>query len=327
MADIAQMQNASTLSGAEPRIARPVRASVVRTSSPAATLVFTIAVVGTLAWAWSQRDTGRFSPEEGLGYQLGIIGTAMMASLLLYPLRKRVRWLRGAGAVRHWFRAHMALGVLGPACVLVHCNFDGGSPNSRIALYSMLLVAGSGIAGRYLYSRVHDGLYGSRSSLVALSLTLSASRHRLAESKELEEAVRNRLLAMGEGVDSHPAGLLAGLRQAVSVAAKTLWIGMLLDAHELRAAYASERIYHEDVGHSALSGRVAGCPASSQIASPWVRFVSGRARVHAYLRLVRRVAGLAFFERVFSLWRMLHVPLFVLLIATTVVHVIAVHRY
>jgi hypothetical protein len=42
---------------------------------------------------------------------------------------------------------------------------------------------------------------------------------------------------------------------------------------------------------------------------------------------VRRVAGFAFYERLFGLWHVLHVPLFVMLLVTAVAHVVAVHRY
>ena len=50
---------------------------------------------------WQNREYGYMTPESGLGYALGIIGGSMMLVLLLYPLRKRIRWMRRAGATRH----------------------------------------------------------------------------------------------------------------------------------------------------------------------------------------------------------------------------------
>jgi hypothetical protein len=48
-------------------------------------------------------------------------------------------------------------------------------------------------------------------------------------------------------------------------------------------------------------------------------------RVH--VDAVRRVAETGFYERMFSMWHVLHLPLFVMLIVTAVFHVIAVHVY
>lgn len=80
-----------------------------------------------------------------------------MLLLILYPLRKRFRILHGLGRVTSWFRIHMVLGILGPTLIILHSNFKIGSLNSRLALFTMLVVVASGIVGRYLYSQVHKG--------------------------------------------------------------------------------------------------------------------------------------------------------------------------
>ena len=77
-----------------------------------------------------------------------------MLALLLYPLRKHVPWMRGAGSVSHFgFDSHMALGLIGPTLILYHANFGLGSANSNVALWSMLIVAGSGLVGRFFYAK------------------------------------------------------------------------------------------------------------------------------------------------------------------------------
>ena len=121
------------------------------------------------------RDFGFVTPENGPGYWLGIIGGSLMLALLLYPLRKRLRILHFLGPTKHWFRMHMAFGLIGPLLILYHCNFKLGSINSQVALYCMLLVAGSGIIGRHFYARIHRGLYGKKTSLRELQTDLSAS--------------------------------------------------------------------------------------------------------------------------------------------------------
>lgn len=108
------------------------------------------------------RDDSTFTPEKGLGYMLGIVGGSMILTLLLYPVRKHVRLFRKLAPVRYWFRIHMLLGVAGPVLILYHANFSFGATNSNVALICMLIVSGSGLFGRFFYSRIHEGLYGQK---------------------------------------------------------------------------------------------------------------------------------------------------------------------
>ncbi len=130
-----------------------------------AALAFAAALATTLFIGWRDSEEGHLTPESGVGYWLGICGASAMLLLLLYPLRKRMKALRGFGSLSAWFRIHMMLGLIGPALILLHCNFKLGSLNSTVALFSMLTVAASGLIGRYLYSRVHLGLYGRRAQI------------------------------------------------------------------------------------------------------------------------------------------------------------------
>src|SRR3974377_7409 len=91
------------------------------------------------------------TPQRGLGYWLGITGGSMMLLLLLYSARKRVRWLSWMGSIPLWFDIHMTLGVVGPVLVLFHSNFRLGATNSNVALVCMIVVACSGVGGRYIY--------------------------------------------------------------------------------------------------------------------------------------------------------------------------------
>lgn len=122
--------------------------------------LFAAFVIALLLWGWSERNEYWYTADDGLGYAFGIVGLALMGLLLLYPLRKHWKPLKRALPVRYWFRMHMVFGVLGPVFILFHANFRGGSVNSMVSLYSMLLVAGSGLVGRFVYRQIHRGLYG-----------------------------------------------------------------------------------------------------------------------------------------------------------------------
>ena len=109
------------------------------------------------------------TPQHGLGYGLGILGGSLMLLMLVYPVRKRMPSLAVLGTVPFWFRLHMVLGVVGPLAILYHSNFSLGATNSNVALACMLIVASSGLVGRYLYARIHHGLYGRRATLRELA--------------------------------------------------------------------------------------------------------------------------------------------------------------
>jgi len=122
---------------------------------------FLASLAATVGWAWLNRQEEVVRAEDGAGYLIGVTGALMMVALLGYPLRKRLRFMRDWGAPTHWFRWHMILGVLGPALIVIHSDFNLQSVNATVAFVAMLTVAASGLVGRYLYGRVHRGLYGS----------------------------------------------------------------------------------------------------------------------------------------------------------------------
>ncbi|MCB1644469.1 MAG: hypothetical protein KDI36_03405 [Pseudomonadales bacterium] len=132
--------------------------SWLRSSLPS--IFFAVLVAVAALWGWQEREEYWLQAERGLGYALGITGLSLMLLLLLYPLRKHWRPMRNLLAIRYWFQMHMAFGVLGPLLIMFHANFGHGSVNSTVALYSMLLVAGSGLIGRYVYVQIHKGIYG-----------------------------------------------------------------------------------------------------------------------------------------------------------------------
>jgi len=64
-----------------------------------------------------------YSSGDDFGYYLGLVGALMMLSLLLFPLRKRIRFMQNWGRLPNWFRIHMMLGITGPLLILFHSNF------------------------------------------------------------------------------------------------------------------------------------------------------------------------------------------------------------
>lgn len=262
-----------------------------------------------LGLGWLLRERQLVDPAGGAGYWLGIVGASMMLLLLTYPLRKRIRLARFLGATKHWFRAHMILGVAGPVLVLYHCNFRVGSVNSRVALVCMLLVAGSGIVGRHLYARIHRGLYGEKATLQQLQ-------------EDLSEALRD-----SQGVASLLPGVLARLetlaaelqgdRITKSLGARNSLRWMLRRYHlRFSLARAAKRELRARAAQSETVAR--NYPRLRRASSAYVR---------DFVRLMGRVAQFSLYERLFSLWHVLHLPLFFMMVLAALVHVLAVHLY
>lgn len=273
------------------------------------TTVFAIVVTALLFLGWRVPTERYITPTRGFGYALGIIGGSFMLLLFLYSARKRISWLRFMGPAAGWFRYHMVLGVLGPLCILYHSNFSTGATNSNIALFSMLTVAGSGLIGRYIYARIHHGLYGSKLSLGEL--------RKGAESLRSGSSAFTFLPELVERLDAVERGLLASTgKLPVLGIAKLLGTAMASMVARLRLHAYVRRCLREAAAHSAT------------IAAQRKRL---RRAAFAYidrrLAATRRVAGFEAYERLFSLWHALHLPLIFLMLVAGIVHVIAVHVY
>jgi hypothetical protein len=276
--------------------------------SPAA-VVFTAAIVAILVLGWKARDLELLSAETGAGYALGVTGGALIVSLLLYPLRKRWSRIRHYGELRSWFRVHMVLGIVGPVCILFHANFRFGSTNSNVALVSMLTVVASGIAGRYLYGKVHYGLYGHRMTLEELRDALALDRNALTSLITTSPQVLAALSDIDDELKERPPGLVEAWRRgqrAIHRAKALRWV--LAQEVPIAVAHAA------DARQAGMLDRYRARRAV-------------RVRAKRYVRAVRATALFTVYERVLAAWHILHVPLFVLLLFAGIVHVVAVHAY
>ena len=271
---------------------------------------FFVAGVGLLVLlAWLMGRWGGFEPGSETGYNLGLAGGIMMLLLFLYPLRKHFRFMHGLGSAKYWFAMHMTLGILGPLFILAHSRFQVGSVNAGVALASMCLVAGSGIIGRFIYTKIHHGLYGRRACLQEMRMRSGLSsrevQSKLAFAPKVEETL-SRFEA--EALKAH-ANPLAGAWAFVM-----LWLrerqARLRCSRELRRLYKAHA-QARGWDQAKLQRRLrAACDL-----------------VQTYLRSTREVAQFHTYERLFSLWHVLHVPLVYMLVLSAIAHVVAVHMY
>ncbi len=266
--------------------------------------VFTLTTLALLLWGYRFPTEHYLTPQAGAGYAFGILGGSAMLLLLVYPLRKRVRALAFLGTTKRWFQAHMALGVIGPLLVLFHANFSLGATNSNVALACMLIVSGSGLFGRYFYSRIHHGLHGRKASLVELR----------AYADKLRWVTSNVdfLPGLVDRIEVEEQEIVARCERAPLLARPLVGtVGVLIARRRLR--------------HYVMRAMVAAPhhPGARR------RTLTEVARQYIDHRLAatRRVVEFGAFERLFSLWHALHLPLFVMLLVAGIAHVVAVHVY
>ncbi len=258
---------------------------------------------------WLLRDQKLLNPEEGLGYWLGIVGGFLMLLLLLYPAGKKSSILKRLGVVKHWFRIHMIIGLVGPLFILYHCNFSVDAMNSKVALYSMLGVALSGLIGRYFYRRIHRGLYGKRATIEEL-------RSDISDSLENNRGLAAILPGFIGELHSISAELLGDqFTRAIGIRQSLSWI---FKHYIVRA-----RLYFK----IRMELRVRGIVSKAVYANAKNLQKTANAYAAKQVGLMRKIAQLSFYERLFSLWHLFHMPLFLLLVISALVHVLAVHMY
>jgi hypothetical protein len=251
----------------------------------------------------------RFTAGSDVGYWIGVAGGTAMLLLFTYPLRKRWRRLSRMGSTRFWFSFHMTLGIAGPLLIIVHSTLRFGSVNATVAFVSMALVASSGVMGRFLYAQIHHGLYGRRASLAELrgraGLDSEQVRSKLAIVPEVERQL-NEFARRAE--ETRHTGLIHPLRF------------LALGFH---AAVARRRCTRET---AEAYRRVAA--ANDWSPEELVRRIDRRKRLIArHLSGVQHIAQFAVFERLFSIWHVLHVPLVYIMVLSAIAHVVAVHMY
>ena len=293
-------------------LAAPARSEAtpkVKTPRLAGDLMLYLLLAMLVLGAWRFTRLGYFKAGDDVGYWLGVAGGTMMLLLLSYPLRKYVRFTHRWGKVKWWFLVHMVLGIGGPLLILLHSTFELKSTNATVALFSMLIVAGSGVVGRFLYLRIHRGLHGERGNLRELQALAGLAEGEMKSRLRFAPEVAERLLAFEASALAGNGGMGAAMRRVV-------WL-------PIRQHFA----------YSASMSDVTARLRVIAVERKWSQSHYRRRRQHAlsltrqYLRSVVRVAQFTSYERLFSLWHVLHLPFVYLLVLTACFHVFAVHAY
>lgn len=268
-----------------------------------------VSAVVLIALAWFVATSEPYKAKSSFGHNLGWVGGGIMFFMLSYSLRKRFRFLSFLGQLRYWFQMHMVLGITGPLLALFHTTFKIGAMNSRIALYSMLLVAGSGIIGRFVYRHIHHGLYGRKA-------TLAEVEQQMKENAESMQSVFGLVPAIGEKL----AGFQSFAFRKLGGAWAHTWHFLILRIRGHGIAREAQREAWHAIDRM---GREQNWSRSELLAHRR----SAKKQIDDYVDAIYSAATFVTWERLFALWHVVHVPFIYLFFISVVVHVIAFYMY
>ena len=269
-----------------------------------------IVLIAMAWWVYIKASANEldYKPGVGFGYYLGLVGGVMMLLMLLYPVRKHLQFARSWGPLRYWFMLHMIFGIGGPVLVLFHSTFHVKSLNAGVALYSMLLVAASGIIGRFIYKRIHHGLYGRKSNLEELQQAVDANQNKVSKV--------NAVLMEATGIDEKLKQFrMMAIDQKRGLVVRA-WKFMTLGWQRRNLASHCRQELRQAVAHLA---KAQGWDRQQQEQ----HYLEVSRDAEEYLRAVQQAAQFSSYERLFRLWHILHSPFVWLLGISGIVHVIA----
>ena len=140
---------------------------------------------------WDRPDSplhDALKPSGTLGHPFAWIGAAvMLVGVFLYSTRKRLGFMRGRGPMRTWLNLHIYLCLSGPFLVALH---TAGKLRGLgvYSFWSMMVVAASGIVGRWIYQQFPRTIKGEQMSLEEIRSEQAERRARLAADFDLQPA-------------------------------------------------------------------------------------------------------------------------------------------
>jgi len=233
-------------------------------------------------------DYWELKPGGSRGHGLGIAGSALMVIMLVYSVRKRVPVVRKVGQLSSWLHFHIFCGIVGPLLVILHSSFK---VKGLVALsfWSMIVVALSGFAGRYLYQQIPRRRSGDELTLRETQELDEALAQRLSEEFRLSPELIGELETIAaSGLENEP-----GL---VRVLLRSPWWGLALRWRLRR-----------------FRKRLVEVP--SNVKSELTRTLVRKAT------LERRIRMWSELQRLFYYWHLFHKPFAVIMYVFMVVHI------
>ena len=232
-------------------------------------------------------DHGRLKPNGLYGHGLGIIGTFLiLAGVVLYMVRKRIRRFARVGVLKYWLEFHIFLCSLGPVLILFHTAFKFGGIVS-IAFWSMVAVVASGVLGRFIYLQIPRTLQGRELSLQEVSeMRADASSH------------------VNSILEKLPASFSAEIRELVSSA-----------ANPKSDKGTMSRIWHDRSVVLSVGAKLKSTDINAGERSLLLQ------NIREELALSRKIGRLLTMQKYFRYWHIAHLPFAIIMLVIVIIHI------
>lgn len=232
-----------------------------------------------------------FRSNGRVGLLAGFIGTFLMIIMLLYSVRKWLNFLAFMdflGSMQWWLRFHIVCGIMGPIFIILHGAFKWPTGSVGVAFWCMVLVALSGIFGRYLFGHFPKAAAGKRVDLDVARESLTDLRAQLvAETMDARAEQVGEAVTVARELYDEPSTLVGLLMLDAEVRRRIDRVRVLLFRAELPKG------------------------------------VHKRARrtLVAQLRMKRSLASWQVAHRLFRYWHLFHQPLAIAMYLIAAIHI------
>ena len=228
-----------------------------------------------------------YKPSGLIGQGLGIIGTLMMlVGVVSYMVRKRWSFLHRFGKLRSWLTFHIFLCTLGPFLVLLHTTFKFGNIAS-ISFWSMAVVVGSGVFGRYVYIRIPKTVNGQ-----------------FLTPQTIQLAQKNLIQKLSKATDL-PVESIASLTRATKPSKRIIPAVFQSISFELKKRSLKRR----------FESSLESMGISANVREEVVPLLMSNAQLQVRAHLMQP------FVRAFGYWHVLHIPLALVMLVALVIHI------
>jgi hypothetical protein len=241
-------------------------------------------------------------PSGTIGLRLGMFGALLFLVVYVYPLRKKWAWLGRQGSSRRWLDFHVLLGLTAPVVITFHSSFKF-SGIAGVAYWIMVIVALSGVVGRYIYAQIPRSLNSA-----ALSL-------QEAQGLSMRLAEQLKILGILSGRDIDKLLQLPDMRRAATMSLLgALWQMMLLD---VRFPFRIWRLRQKMIWSHGRWWSLVGFGRSEN-----AQLERAIATAREQALLTKKLLFLSKSNRMFHLWHIIHRPFSYSFAVLAAIHVV-----
>jgi hypothetical protein len=159
-------------------------------------------------------------PGRPVSLWLGWIGVGFILLTNPYIMRKRIGFMSKWGSLANWFNFHIFCGLLGPIFIIFHTNFKVGGLVA-VSFWSMVIVAASGIIGRYFHGQIAGRRSELEGDLRAAESALAEMWKKYGAASSEEEFTRIKVEAVkmaggGEAAAGAAPGMVGALASSMA---------------------------------------------------------------------------------------------------------------